>query len=102
MRSRNHIVVVHLHESELAHLNHLVQTTGLKRESLLRTLISETSVKPKPPDSYKDLVRELSAIGNNINQITRLANSAGSVSTAQAEQLSRLMREVWTKIQEYA
>ena len=71
-------------------------------EPFIRSLIAGCNLKPSPPDSYKDLVRELSAIGNNINQITRLTNSAGSVSTAQAEQLSRLMREVWTKIQEYA
>lgn len=95
-------VTVRLSESEYIHLKEQSFITGFKLEPFIRSLIAGCNLKPSPPDSYKDLVRELSAIGNNINQITRLANRAGSVSTAQAEQLSRLMREVWTKIQEYA
>lgn len=68
-------------------------------EPFIRNLIAGCNLKPRPPDSYKALVRELSAIGNNINQITRLANASGSISPAQTEQLTHLMREVWVKLQ---
>lgn len=95
-------ITVRLSESEYIHLKEQSSITGLKMEPFIRNLIAGCNLKPRPSDSYKDLVRELSAIGNNINQITRLANSAGSPSTAQAKQLSCLMREVWAKIQEYA
>lgn len=95
-------ITVRLSESEYIHLKEQSSITGLKMEPFIRNLIAGCNLKPRPPDSYKDLVRELSAIGNNINQITRLANSAGSPSIAQAKQLSHLMLEVWTKIQEYA
>lgn len=95
-------ITVRLSESEYIHLKEQSSITGLKMEPFIRNLIAGCNLKPRPPDSYKDLVRELSAIGNNINQITRLANSAGIPSTAQAKQLSCLMREVWAKIQEYA
>jgi len=38
-----------------------------------------TQIRPRPPDTYAKLLRELSAIGNNINQIAYWANSQKSI-----------------------
>lgn len=73
---------------------------GLSREAFLRDLLEGCQIRPRPPDSYKDLARELAAIGNNINQIAHLANSAGHLTAAQAEQAQCLMRQVWRLVQE--
>lgn len=87
-------------ERELAELHRKAEIAGLKMEPFLRSLIDGCEIKPRPPDSYKDLARELSAIGNNINQITHLANSTGYVSSSQIEQLASLMMQVWQLVQE--
>lgn len=46
------------------------------------------------------LVREISGIANNINQITRLANTVKSVSPAQVEELQRLCSEALSLVKE--
>ena len=99
MRHRNNIVVVHLNDKELANFNKNCVATGLPREVVLRELIKGCVVRPKRPDSYIPLVRELSAIGNNINQIAHCANYAGSVSSEQIKTVTDLMRDVWRAVQ---
>lgn len=73
---------------------------GLSREAFLRTLLEGCQIRPRPPDSYKDLARELASIGNNINQIAHTANSSGRLSLAQAQQATALMRQVWRLVEE--
>lgn len=75
-------------------------SAGLSREAFLRTLLEGCQVRPRPPDSYKELARELASIGNNINQIARTANSSGTLSYAQAQQAAALMRQVWRLVEE--
>lgn len=101
MRTRNHVVVVHLNCHELEHLNEQSKTTGLSREAFLRCLIGNGKVQPKPPESYKDLSLELSKIGNNINQIVRLSNQCGTVNSQQIHRLQEQMSLVWQCLQEY-
>ena len=73
---------------------------GLSREAFLRTLLEGCQIRPRPPDSYKDLARDLASIGNNINQIAHTANSSGTISYAQAQQAAALMRQVWRLVEE--
>lgn len=73
---------------------------GLSREAFLRTLLECCQVRPRPPDSYKELARELASIGNNINQIAHTANSSGTLSYVQAQQAAALMRQVWRLVEE--
>lgn len=100
IRKRNIRISVRLNRQEHRLLKEKCRQTGLTIEGLVRNLIDGCEIRPRPPDSYKDLARELSAIGNNINQITHLANSTGYVSRAQVEQLASLMAQVWQLVQE--
>lgn len=69
-------------------------------EPFVRSLVDGCEIKPRPPDSYKDLARELSAIGNNLNQIAHIANRTGQVTQRQLQQATDLMRQIWTLVQE--
>lgn len=98
MRKRSNRVVFYVDDKELQNLNKNCAVSGMRREQFLRQLIMGVEVKPRPPDSYKDLARELSAIGNNINQIAHLANSTG-----QAQQIGvavSLMQQIWQLVRE--
>ena len=53
--------------------------TGFNASQLIRSLISRTEIKTRPPDELPKLLRELSAIGNNVNQIARKANSTDNI-----------------------
>ena len=93
MPKRSVRLSLRLSKEEAAHLNKLVLICGSKKEPLIRRLIMNIEVKPRPPEAYTALLREVSGIATNINQITRLANMAKSVSPAQVEELQRLCGE---------
>lgn len=95
MLKRNKQVIIRLTENEYVALHDKADAAGLKISPLIRRLINGCEVKPRPSDCYKDLVRELAAIGNNINQVAHLANSIGYVSHTQVDYLTELMKQVW-------
>ena len=95
MRERNHFIGVWLDEKEYRHLNQLCSTSGLNASAVLRQILSGTQLRPRPPDQYAALLRELSAIGNNINQIAYWANAQRSISEPEIIDASALARKAW-------
>ena len=65
---------------------------GMKMEPFLRALVSGCTLRERPPDSYTDLASQVAAIGNNLNQLTRLANSTGKIENAQLAEANRMMQ----------
>lgn len=66
-----------------------MRETGFNASQLIRSLILHTEIKTRPPDEYPKLLRELSAIGNNVNQIARKANSTDTIDTAEVSEMRR-------------
>ena len=95
MRERNHFVGVWLDDKEYIHLNQLCTTSGLSTSAVLRQILSGTQLRPRPPDQYTDLLRELSAIGNNVNQIAHWANAARSIREPEIVEAAALARKAW-------
>lgn len=95
MRNRPIRFETFLSKEETQHLEHLQTVSGLSKSAIVRQLISGCSIKPRPAESYRELSRELSAIGNNLNQITRLANATGRLDDSQIQQVSAIMQQVW-------
>lgn len=48
----------------------------------------------------KALAAQVAAVGNNLNQLTRLANSTGKIENAQLAEASRIMQRIWQFMQE--
>ena len=63
--------------------------------ALIRKLIAGTPLRPRPPDQYAALLRELSAIGNNVNQIAYWANAQKSIREAEIVDAAVLARRAW-------
>lgn len=59
----------------------------------MRDLIMGYEVKPHPPEAYRGLLRELSAMGNNINQIAHIANAQQNISSEKNYEAIRLVGE---------
>ena len=89
-----------LDEPEYIHLLALSKTTGMKFEPLLRKLILGETLRPRPPDSYRLLLRELSAIGNNLNQIAHWANARQNIRDDELQQAQALVQDAWRHIKE--
>ena len=75
MRKRNHVIPVHLNAGELSHLNAQVKLSGLNREEFLRSLILGAQLREKPCPHHPELLRKISGLCNNANQLARVART---------------------------
>ncbi len=79
MRSRNVQILFRLNEEEAERFYELVKRSGRSKEAFLREMIKGYRLCEKPaPEFYKSM-RELSAIGNRINQLAAKANALGFI-----------------------
>lgn len=89
----------HLHivlsAREQAHLKAQAEAAGLSVSALVRSLIMGAEVKPKPPAEWPALLRQMSGIGNNINQIARAANADGYVPQADIDRITEMQARLW-------
>lgn len=100
MRKREHFIGFWLDETEFRHLQKQCALSGLSTSALLRHSIMGLNIQPKPPDTYAALLRELSAIGNNVNQIAYWANATKGVSEAEIAEAVVLIRQAWRLVKD--
>lgn len=100
MRNNVKKLSVRVTEDEYRHLKTLSEASGLKIEPTIRKLIMGVELRPRPPDAYADLLRELSAIGNNINQIAHWANAKRSISNGSIKEAADLVRQAFLLLRE--
>lgn len=83
MRKRNIQVITRLNKEEHSKLKKLVRKSGLTQEAYLRHLINGVVPMETPPLDYYDMMKELHAIGNNMNQIAAKANRTNLIDASQ-------------------
>lgn len=88
-------MTVRFTEEEYAALKGKCEIAGMKMEPFVRALVDGCRIKPAPPDSYNKLRQQLSAIGNNLNQLTHVANATGRVSAPQLDRAQSLLEDMW-------
>lgn len=69
--------------------------SGFPTEVYLRTLIAGEKMRPRPPDEYAEIRRQLAAIGNNINQITRAVNARGFATKEDIAAITAAQETIW-------
>jgi hypothetical protein len=95
MRKRSIRIQVWLNEKENTYLDDNSKKAGLSCESYLRMLINGFVPKELPPLDYRALIRELQAIGVNLNQIAAKANATGHIDKSVFQyEANRLRRAV--------
>lgn len=60
-----------------------VKKTGLTRSEFLRRAYTGARINEKPQAEIKDLLSQLSHLGNNVNQIARRENAMGIQASAE-------------------
>ena len=99
-RIRMHRVSVRLSEKEYAHLKAQADLVGLKIEPFLRNLISGVKMKPLLQEEWAELIRQISAVGNNINQIAHRANIHGLTDKQTLLAVKVSLDKLWQKMDE--
>ena len=100
MRERNHFVGLWLNDEEYTHLREQCEITGLPTSVLIRHAIKGGQLKHRPPNEYATLLRALSSIGNNVNQIAHWANAKKSIQEAEIRQAVLLVNKAWNLAKE--
>lgn len=100
MREREHFIGLWLGDREYAHLTEQCAASGLSVSSFVRQAIAGVQLRPRPPDEYTELLRELAAIGNNVNQIAHWANAQKSIHEAEIVEAAVLANEAWRLVKD--
>ena len=95
MRKRNIQKIVRFSRDEAQDLQKKAKKACLSEAGLIRLLLRGYEPREKPDERFYDVMRELSSIGNNINQLAVKANTLGFVDAPQLKKEA----ERWHKIQ---
>lgn len=79
MLKRSIKITFRLNPQECQQFKKQVEKTGFSQERYLRTLINGYIPKELPSPDYHAMMKELRAIGNNLNQIAARANVTGHI-----------------------
>lgn len=88
-------ISLRLDSAEYEHLKQLSADTGLKMEPVLRRLIVGAELRPSPPDELPELLRQLSGMAVNINQIAKVANARGFVRMEDIDRIKAMQGLLW-------
>ncbi len=100
MRKREKFIGLWLSDAEYRHLLKQCALSGLNTSALLRHSIMGVNIQPRPPDTSAPLLRELSAIGNNVNQIAYWANATKGTGKAELAEAATLVRQAWRMVKD--
>ena len=94
MRKRNVDKHIWFDRQEAQDLQKKAKKACLTEAALIRLLIRGYEPREKPDERFYDTMRELSSIGNNINQLARKAN-AGFASRDEVTRALRMLDRVY-------
>ena len=97
-RKRRHVIPLRLTENELQHLNLQAEQSGLSREKYLRALIMGKTIRPSPCIHHEDLLRKMSGLCNNANQVAHRANSTGVAGQESVDKMIQISQEIWKEV----
>lgn len=89
-----------LNEKQNAKLKRIAKKTGLTETAIVRMLLSDLESKEKPDGRFYEAMREVYAIGNNLNQLAAKANSLGFIDAKILQSEIRKWNEFILKIEE--
>ena len=95
MMKRNIQKIVRFSRDKAQDLQKKAKKACLNEAGLIRLLLRGYEPREKPDERFYDVMRELSSIGNNINQLAVKANALGFVDAPQLKKEA----ERWHKFQ---
>ena len=100
MRRRQRHVSIWMNDEEYRHLKTQARTAGMGIDPFVRNLVAGVQLRPRPPGEYRALLRELAAIGNNINQIAYWANARKSIHEPEIVEAAVLANQIWRLVKD--
>lgn len=73
-RTRNYRIDVMLNENEYLKLKSDIKRAQITQSDYIRRLILNKRLREKPDERFYEVMKQMTRIGNNLNQIARKAN----------------------------
>lgn len=101
MKLRERKITVRLTDAERDHLLAQAELAGLKIEPFVRNVILGVQMQPRPKEEWAEMLRQTSGIANNINQITKRANSGEPVTEETLRLVADMQVQIWNKLKSF-
>jgi len=101
MKLRERKITVRLTDAERDHLLAQAELAGLKIEPFVRNVILGVQMQPRPKAEWAELLRQTSGIANNINQITKRANSGEPATEETLRLIADMQVQIWDKLKSF-
>ena len=75
MKKRIHEIKIRFSPDDLATLSEQVKRAGISREQFCRNAIQGVAIRENPPADLHKLIWEIRRVGNNIDQILKIAHT---------------------------
>lgn len=98
MKIRNRKITVRLSEKERKFLGEQADAGGMKIEPYIRELIMGNEIKSRPKEEWAEVVRQVAAVGNNINQIARNTNMGMEVTVDILKEVLEMQKQIWERV----
>ena len=73
--NRTHLIKAYLNDSEYERFCRMAEATKRSNSDLVRRLLQTSVFVEFPPVEYWEIIKQLDRIGNNLNQLARVAHS---------------------------
>ena len=100
-KKNRHHLHVELTPAQYQRLVTQAKQCGLSRRAYLVRLIEGTPVRPRPSQEIKELRTEIHHIGNNINQIARMANTNVFISKSDVQEVNEQLKQIQRLLLQY-
>ena len=97
--NRTHLIKAYLDDSEYERFRRIATATKSTNSNLVRRLLQTSVFVEFPPVEYWEIIKQLDRIGNNLNQLARVAHSLGFIDELQYRKNAN---EVWRMVAQLA
>ena len=93
-------VFIRISSDELNQVVDNAQSAGLSLSAYARMRMLNRPVQTRPPDEYRAILRNISGLCNNVNQIARAVHMQCVHPVRAAEEAKRIAQEIYTVVKE--
>jgi hypothetical protein len=97
-RKRHHQLLIRLNDEELARVKQRIAASGMSQQAyLLRAILNKPIVNT---DGVIQILPQLKGIGNNLNQLTRLAHTGYPVPAGEVAAMGKELEKLWQSLRQ--
>ncbi|WP_434516308.1 plasmid mobilization relaxosome protein MobC [Dechloromonas sp. ARDL1] len=97
-KTKGFVVSIRLPGSTMEKFDQMTEETQLGKSQLIKAILDGATIKVPNPRVTEELLRQLTAIGNNLNQLTKIANEAHKAGLINVGGLTSRLNDIYSQI----